>query len=260
MEISTILIEKFTPAGYSESSNIPEQLTYSPELILTKDNEYKFFHIKEDSTKLKDSIIQRIAQAKKIPNKIYEQFLIFPEKPKLNILRSCKLFGLGIYYLNGNKELEIYAEPNRVRGRFKKSQIPNTKIFFSSKQDLNERSLAKSIIDIQREANKIPVFAMLVEDDQRYDNNIDNLLEIINDCMDDSEYVLCILAEEYRAIVDQEMRRSLDLFETEEILLFVKSNKASKESWSKLLAHIQTHYKVKYTEYLDNRDFEIKFT
>ncbi|MBY5950024.1 hypothetical protein KUV23_03505 [Algoriphagus marincola] len=260
MDIQQKLLDFFADSGFTKSEVIPEQLTYTPELLVSKDKELKIFHIKDDHSKIKDSIIQRIAQARKIPNSVYEQYLVFHEKPKLPILRACKLYGLGIYYLNGKEELEIYAEPKEVKGRKKKSQIPNTKIFFSSKQDLNERSIAKRTIDVHRDANKIPVFANLVEEDQRYDNTIDNLLEIINDCMDDSSYVLAVLSEEYREIVDQEIRRALDIYETEEILLFLKNNKESKESWSELLKHIQLHYKVKYTEYWDDRDFEIKFT
>jgi hypothetical protein len=260
MDLKTLLENQFQPDGYVVKGETPEQLTYSPELILSKENELKIFHIKEDSTKLLDSILQRIAQAKKIPSHVYEQFLVFPEKPTMKILRSCKLFGLGIYYLNGSGTLEIYAEPKKIKGRTKKSQLPNTKIFFSSKQDLEERQLAKNSIDVQREAHKIPVWANLVEEDQRYDNSIENILEIINDCMDDSEYVLGVLGEEYRAIVDQEIRRALDNYDHPEILLFLKNNKEAKESWKDLLLHIHTNYKVKYTEYLSSRDFEIKFT
>ena len=192
MDLKTLLENQFLPNGYVVNSEIPEQLTYSPELILSKENELKIFHIKEDSTKIIDSILQRIAQARKIPSVSYEQYLVFLEKPKISILKSCKLYGLGIYYVDSKSELSIYAEPRVIKGRVKKSQIPNTKIFFSSKQDLEERAISKRTIDVHREANKIPVFANLVEEDQRYDNTIDNLLEIINDCMDDSAYVLCI--------------------------------------------------------------------
>ncbi len=78
--------------------------------------------------------------------------------------------------------------------------------------------------------------------------------------MDDSKYVLCILAEEYRAIIDQEIRRALYLYEAEEVLFILKNNKESMGSWYDLLTNIHAHYKVKYTEHLDNRDFEIKFT
>jgi hypothetical protein len=260
MDLETKIKALFAPIGFSAFNDIPEQLTYAPELILSKCKVLKIFHIKEDSSKIKDSIIQRIAQARKIPSTSYEQYLVFLDKPKMGILKSCKLYGLGIYYLDTKGDLSIYAEPKIIKGRVSKTQIPNTKVFFSSKQDLEERAISKRTIDLHREANKIPVFANLVEEDQRYDNTIDNLLEIINDCMDDSAYVLCILSEVHRPIVEQEIRRALDIYETEEVLLYLKNNKDSKEAWSPLLKHIQTNYKVKYTEYLDLRDFEIKFT
>lgn len=260
MTLRELLIQNYTPSEYVMQEDIPEELTYRPELILRKDTFLKIFHIREESANIKETIVQRISLAKKIPGNTYEQYFVFPEKPQMQILKSCKLFRIGILYLNSKGELETYAEPAKVSGRKKKSQIPNTKIFFSSKQDLEERAIGKRIIDVQKDANKIPVFANLVEDDQRYDNTTDNLIEIINDVMDDSEFVVCILAEEYRKIVDQEIRRALDLYEPEEILIFLKNNKTTKEAWGALLLHIHANYKVKYTEYLDLRDFELKFT
>ena len=123
--------------------------------------------------------------------------------------------------------------------------------------------MANRIIQIQKEANKIPLFPVLVEDDQRYDNNIDDLEEIINECMDDSQFVLCIIEDEYGKMVEQEIRRALQLFEPSEILFFIKQSKTTMETWNNLLVHIDTQYPVskpKYTEYRDLNDFEIKFT
>ncbi|MFP9117397.1 hypothetical protein ACLI08_06405 [Flavobacterium sp. RNTU_13] len=260
MDIIDLIDKQYTPDDYIVLDVMPEELTYVPKLIKKKDNDLKIFHIREDSNVIKESIIQRIASAKKIPGISYEQYLVFNEKPSMSILKSCRLYRIGIYYKNLKGELELYAEPAKITGRKKKSQIPNTKIFFSSKQDLEERAIGKKIIDVQKDANKIPVFANLVEDDQRYDNTTENLIDIINDVMDDSDFVVCILAEEYRSIVDQEIRRALDLYEPEEILIFLKNNKTSKDAWAPLLNHIHTNYKVKYTEYLDMRDFELKFT
>lgn len=260
MELIKLLTESYAAQGWTVYDTIPDELTYSPELILKKGNELKIFHVREDSSPVKETIIQRISYAKKIAGKTYEQYLVFPEKPNISTLKSCKIYRLGLMYLNAKNSFEDYAEPIKVTGRVKKSQIPNTKIFFSSKQDLEERKVAKNVIDIQKDANKIPVFANMVEDDQRYENNIDDIIDIINDVMDDSDFVLCILGEEHRDIVEQEVRRALDLYETEEIFLFLKNNKTSKEAWKNLLAHIHGTSKVKYTEYNDVRDFEIKFT
>lgn len=263
MDLEALLENQFKPDGYVVKGDTPEQLTYTPELILVKGNELKIFHIKEDSTNLKDSILQRIAQSKKIPSHVYEQFLVFPEKPSMKILRQCKLFRLGIYYKNSKDVFELYAESKPVKGRIKKPQIPNTKIFFSSKQHAEERKIANKIIQIQKEANKFPLFPVLVEDDQRYENDIDNLVDIINDCMDDSQYILCILENEYGAMVEQEIRRALELFDPSEILFFIKQNKETMNVWKNLLEHIDTQYPVnkpKYTEFIDLNDFEIKFT
>lgn len=260
MELIKLLTESYAAQGWTVFDVIPDELTYTPELILQKGNELKIFHIREDSSPVKETIIQRISYAKKIAGKTYEQYLVFPEKPNISTLNSCKIYRLGLMYLNAKKSFEDYAEPIKVAGRVKKSQIPNTKIFFSSKQDLEERKVAKNVIDIQKDANKIPVFANMVEDDQRYENNIDDIIDTINDVMDDSDFVLCILGEEHRDIVEQEVRRALDLYETEEIFLFLKNNKTSKEAWKGLLSHIHATSKVKYTEYNDVRDFEIKFT
>ena len=80
--------------------------------------------------------------------------------------------------------------------------------------------------------------------------------------MDDSDYILCILGKDYNKIVDLEIRRALDLYDSHEILFFVKNNKECKNNWKTLLQfmYVDNKSSVKYTEYLDIRDFEIKFT
>ena len=81
--------------------------------------------------------------------------------------------------------------------------------------------------------------------------------------MDDSQFVLCIIEDEYGKMVEQEIRRALQLFEPSEILFFIKQSKTTMETWNNLLVHIDTQYPVskpKYTEYRDLNDFEIKFT
>ena len=130
MKIQQKLIGFFADLGFSKTESVPEQLTYTPELILEKDNHIIAFHEKEDPNKLRDSIILRIAKAKKIPGKVLEQYLVFPEKPSQKILKDCRLYGLGIYYENTKGELDIYAEPKAIKGRIKRPQILNTK--FSS--------------------------------------------------------------------------------------------------------------------------------
>jgi len=110
MSLKDHIMDKFSDLGYGELSQIPRELTYVPELILSKDNTMKIFHLKDDSESLRDSIIQRIGQAKKVSGKTYEQYLVFNKKPKQGILKSCRLYGLGIFYLNADATLTLYTE------------------------------------------------------------------------------------------------------------------------------------------------------
>lgn len=253
------LIDYYSALGYTVLTEVPKELAFKPNLLLGKDDSISAFYYKSSGEALRESIVQRISKAKRIPKKELDLNMAFDAKPKPNDLKICNLYRLGVYYLE-NDAISQYAIPKKIKGKKAGAQLPKTGIFFSSKQDLEERKLAKEHIDFERDSHQIPVFAKLVEDDQRYNNSIADLTYIINDVMDNSQYVLCILTEQYREIVDKEIRRAFEYFDVEEILMYVKNTKDTKDAWKDLFDYMHfADIKVKYTEYLDSSDFKIKF-
>lgn len=256
---SELIIAHFQNEGYIvvDNDNYSE-LGIAPNLVLEANDVIKAFVIRESSDSLPEAMIQRFSDSKRIPLKTLEIYFTFPSKPNLKILSACKLFRVGILYLDGRNAIQVYAESKTIKGRKKVVAIPKTQMFFSSKQILEERQEGENIITEQRESLKVPIFAMLVENDQQYSSDIRKLWPIICRCMDDCDYILVVLSGEYRRIIDRETRRALEYYDPEEIVFYVKNDKETKEAWRDLLL-FATDNGVKYTEYFDTRDFRIKF-
>jgi hypothetical protein len=97
-----------------------------------------------------------------------------------------------------------------------------------------------------------------VENDQQYSNDIRKLWPVICRCMDECQFVLVILSGEYRKIIDRETRRALEYYDPEDILFYIKNDKQTKDDWNDLI-QLVTGQSVKYTDFLDTRDFKLKF-
>ncbi len=234
-----------------------EQLTMSPDLLFGENNNIKAVVIRESSDSLSSQIIQRFSQSNRIPGKVLELFFLFPSKPSAAILRECKLYGVGIYYVGNNNHIETFAESRKRQGRTKKSAIPAHNIFFCSRQDLSERKVAKELIDDNRDSLRVPIFPILVEDEQDYSSNILRLQKIIIICMDGSDFILIVLSGEKRPIIDWEVKRALEYFDTGDIWFYVKGDKQTKEEYISLL-NIATEHGIKWIEFYDERDFKKK--
>lgn len=202
--------------------------------------------------------IQRFSTSKRVPSKSLELYFYFPQKPSIQILRDCKTLGVGILYLNAKNQIEIYADSKVIKGRKKVPSLPRTQIFFCSRQNLEERTEAEVLVNDQRESLKVPIFPMLVENEQGYSNDIRELWPIIEKCMDDCEFVLVILSGSYRQIIDQEARRALENYDPSDLLFYVKSDKETIEAYEALLKHASDQG-VKFQEYFDLRKFKLLF-
>lgn len=255
-----ILIDHFQAQGFDLVANdiSYNQIALAIDLLFERDNVLKAIVIRDSADSLPDTMIQRFSQSTRIHTKTLEIYFAFPRKPTPVILKNCKLFGVGILYQDKHNAFQIYAESKQIKGRKLIATIPRTQIFFSSRQHLEERKEGETIIDDQRDSLKVPIFSMLVENDQQYSNDLRRLWPIICRCMDDCQYVLVILSGEYRKIIDRETRRALEYYDPDEILFYIKNDKQTKDEWKDLIALV-TQYNVKYTDYFDNRDFKLKF-
>lgn len=254
------IINHFTGLGFShnEDSMAYDQITLAPDLLFEKDSDVHAIVSRDSSSSLPISIIQRLSESKRIPNKTLEIYFSFKEKPGRKILSDCKNFAVGILYINGNGQVEVYAESKKLKGRPFVNTIPRQQIFFSSRQHLDERAKANELVNDQRDSLRVPIFSMLVENDQQYSNDIRKLWPVICRCMDECQFVLVILTGEYRKIIDRETRRALEYYDPEDILFYIKNDKQTKKEWGDLI-NLVTGHNVKYTDFLDTRDFKLKF-
>lgn len=256
---SALLIEHFQSQGFNNLGDVSfDQIALATDLLFEKESLIKAIVIRESPDSLPETLIQRFSETKRIHEKTLEIYFAFPSKPTGKIMSNCKLFGIGILYKDAKGNVEIFAESKKIKGRKIIAAIPKTQIFFSSRQHLEERTEGNSIINEQRESLSVPIFSMLVENDQKYSNDIRKLWPVICKCMDDCQYVLVILSGEYRKIIDRETRRALEYYDPDEILFYIKNDKQTKEGWSDLITLVGQH-NVKYTDYLDLRDFRLKF-
>jgi len=257
---NALLIQYFIDQGFKLEldNNSYSQIAVVPDFIFEKDSVIKVIVLRESSSSIPITFIQRFANSKRIPNKTLELYFALPSKPSMQILRDCKSFAIGVLYTDNKNEVQIYAQSKQIKGRKIIATIPKTQIFFSSRQHLEERVEANDLINDLRDSLRVPIFSMLVENDQQYSNDIRKLWPIICRCMDDCQYVLVILSGEYRKIIDRETRRALEYYEPEDILFYVKNNKQTKEEWKDLI-DLASSNNVKYTAYFDLRDFKLKF-
>ena len=252
------LIQYFQGQGFEPNGAANyQQIALAPDVVVEHGNTMKAVVIRESSDSLPETMIQRFAGTKRIPSKTVEIYFAFPSKPNMKILTTCKAYGVGILYTNSHSAVEVYAESRQIKGRRPIAAIPKTQIFFSSKQQLDERNTAENLIDEQRDALKVPLFPMLVENDQQYSSDLRKLWPVICSCMDDCQYVLVILSGEYRRIIDRETRRALEYYDPEEILFYIKNDRETKEAWEDLIL-VVTQHNVKYTDYFDLRNFKSK--
>jgi hypothetical protein len=260
MSNHTHIIKHFEELGFTQLNGDAnfDEIALAPSYLFEKDTAIKALVIRESSINLPLPIIQRFSESKRIPDRTLELFFVFLSKPTRTILRNCINFAVGIFYLNDQKEVEIYAESRQLKGRPLTGTIPRTQLFFSSRQHIEERILANEIVNDQRDSLRVPIFSMLVENDQQYSNDIRKLWPVICRCMNECQYVLVILTGEYRKIIDDETRRALEYYDPEDILFYIKNDKQTKDEWRNLITHV-TSNNVKYTDYIDLRDFKLKF-
>ena len=154
-----ILKASFIEQGFTE---IPydsfKQLTLSPDIIFEKGNTVRAIVVRESADNLSQTLILRYSESKRIPTKNLELYFFFSQKPSATILKNCKALSVGIFYCNTKDQIEIYAESKVIKGRRRITAIPTTKLFFSSRQNLQERIEGKEIIETQREALHVPIF------------------------------------------------------------------------------------------------------
>lgn len=247
---------------YKIVAKLPKGFTWKPDILAQKGSDLIAFLIRGSDT-VPEVLIQRIASTKLLKNKL-GIYIVFPRKPKKNTIKTICLYGIGIKFINKhsldtlNKSKDFSSKAVGLKQKNRKTaKMPRTDIFVSSHQTIDEREAAKFVVDDIRSSHRFPVFVTFVEEDSRY--AIPETKKCIIRNMDDSEWFIGILAEEFRPIVKYEIQKALkDYFRSSDIFMFVKNIKDRQKPLNKLIEWIETQNTIKYHPYTDVRDFKQK--
>lgn len=245
--------------SYEIINKVPPSFTLRPEIYVKKGKRSIAFYYRQ-SNSIPEALVQRISSITRTKKNV-ECRIIFYRKPSNTTLRLLSTYGINahLFKKNGLGNLLISStKPTLKKVQKKKKRMPTIHIFISSHQSIEERNYSKEIIEDLSKSEKWPLFPICIEYDHRYNIKQTNRCE--SDNMEDSDWFIAILAEEYRKEVNKEVRRALkNLFKIDNIFIFVKSNKETKKSWKCLISYIEKNTNVKYLPYVDNREFKSVF-
>ena len=240
---------------YTIIDKIPPSFSLRPEVYTKKENNEILFYIRK-SDYIPEALVQRISLSKKGKTNI-ECRVVFCKNPNKTTLLLLSIYGVNANYFAKNKlsNLLIIRIKKVEKGlRKKKKRMPTTHIFISSHQVIDERNTAKEIIEDLSKSQRWPMFPICIEYDYKYGIKQTNQCEIDN--MEDSDWFIGILTEQYRKEVNKEVRRAIkDKFKEENTIILIKSNKESRESWKSLISYLEIDTNIKYIPYVDVREF-----
>lgn len=134
--------------------------------------------------------------------------------------------------------------------RFEFEKISRVMAFLSSKQNLQERDLFKSLAREYRDTYKFPIYAVTVEDDQNC-TDMRDLWNYIKKRISDCDFFFGILIDDHRDMVEKEIRHAFTLFNSSKITLYVKNSPETLTQWNQLLVWIRKQNSVKYFPFTD---------
>lgn len=252
-----------------EDEKISQKFSFEPSLLTIKQDSLRAFYLRTGNS-IPSFYLQRLSLMKTISGFVTEIFVVFEKTPPNAVIVECSRYGIGAIVSMGKSCKLVHPSQKwgsaiKINAIVKVPKMSQIDLFISSKQVLEERDIAKDIIDLVRNSMKKPVYAKLVEEDQRY-NEMSNkkLKELIELCLQEADYTICFLGDERRDIVAWEVKRALEILYVEQVIIFLKSSREAKHNWSGLIEFIHTQYElkgktVKYIEYVDTRDFRNKF-
>lgn len=255
-----IVEEFYQKHGYNKIDILPREFTWKPDILLRKREDYIACLIRINES-IPELLIQRIASMK-IKNNL-NILIIFSKKPKISTIKNISLYGIGIATIKRKELIIISKSKNFSKNREKQKQriihkakkMSRIDIFVSSHQIIPERKCVKDVIDEIRTFSKTPIFPVLVEEDSRY--TFSKTKKCIDKNMNDTEMFIGILAEDFREKVNYEIRRSFLCYDLKNILIFIKECKKCQDS-IKLIDWIEKQNSVKYLEYTNLKDLEMK--
>ena len=236
----------------------PKKLLWQPDLLFSKNDHIYPVLIKSNNSIL-PTFLNRIAT---IPSNNIVPINIFAQKPPVTEEKYILSSGVGvgchskgrITYLNVREKL-----PKKVvRRKIKRKKLHVIDIFISSKQEILERKFVEERIEFIRKVDSFPFNPPhLIEYDKF---NLTELYQHIDDVMENCEWIVIILEENPSEVVEYEINKAIEVFDHDNIFIFVKSTKVCHNIWKKELEKVK-HLKnqsIKYIPYTSNSDLEVR--
>lgn len=250
---------QFTKEGFAELSvsKTPESVLWSPDLLFSKDG-YTFPVLVKTNDAIPPAFLSRIAQIK---DQKIKPVIIFCQKPKPKDRKRTEesLLSLGIssgYFLNGKlTDLQI---KKKISPQAKKElrKLNSIDVFISSKQNIKTRKYIRGRLYFLRDTESYPFFARLIEYEK---HPSDKLEEYIDEVMEQCEWIVVLLEDEYSKITFYELKRAIGTMNHNNIFVFVKETKKCKTTWNHALELLKTSTSVTYLSYSNRPDLEIIF-
>ncbi len=260
------LLLAFKSPDFVEAEELAALFNFRPDLLLRNVDTVRAFIIRK-SFAIPFEFIDRFSEQTTIENCAIEKYIAFVSKPADDTISKCVVEKrIAICYPYRGQIITILPEggfaTQTTDAILPIYEMPHTIIFFSSIEELPERARGKRIVEMISIKYKKAIFANLVERDKMKKTMSPSALwKEIFAAIDNDEYFLGILAEEFSSGVEGEIQRAMNIKPFDNIILLVKNNEQTRIAWKDLLLDIGIRFEsrrksVWYMKYDDIEDFE----
>jgi len=261
------LLLEFNSPNLVAAEELSAQFKFRPDIVLRNENTVRAFIVRKTHA-IPFDFIDRFSEHVEIENCVVEKYIAFANKPSDVIITKCvteKRIAVCYPYqgrINSILPDGGFAVQIAVAAVPPIYEMPHTVIFFSSIEEIPERTLGEKIIQRINAKYKKAIFANRVERDKLQKTMTKSeLWKEITNSINGDEYFLGILAEEHSTPVESEIQIAMNIKDYEKIILLVKNNEQTRNAWKDLLLDIHIRIETRgktpwYTKYDDLDDFE----
>lgn len=251
------ILKQFIKNGFAEEkpAKLPTTIKWQPDLIVSK-NDAKYYVLIRKGNTILPTFLGRISNSSSKFNSI----IVFDKKCSKSDENEILSMGISIGYFVENKlTLKLKTSVKQVYMEVKK-KLTVIDIFVSSKQDISEREFIADRIEMLRKVHSYPFNPPHLIEHDKFD--IRKLKPYINSVMDECEWFVIILEDNYSKIVSYELNKAIGQIHHDNIFMFVKSTKECHSKWTKELELIKNLIPptIKYLPYTDKTNLEANLT
>ena len=245
--IDEILI-LFQKQGFSEVilTKLPASIQWKPDLVISKKS-IRYYVLFRKSDTIPPIFLSRISNS----NSKFQTLIVFNKKCTRQYENEILSMGISIGYLVGNRLTLKIKTNKKLVSKEVKEKLSVIDIFVSSKQDILEREFASERLEMLRKIHNYPFSPPHLIEHDKFD--ISELYTYIDETMNECEWIVIILEDNYSKIVSYEIKRAIATISHENIFMLVKSTKECNKNWESELNNIKNldPPTIKYLPYSD---------